>query len=622
MLALNLASLELSPLTLEALELKGLDYKGFTNPLLTHTFVGAWPASSTTQNDGAEGSYLNIMPKGSVTALVSNSSAILAKDYLGDYNQYSTGTPVWKGGRYVPASLLKYSNDITNVIWSKTSMSVTNISGESYVKPTATASHYVRQIHTGVAGQATYRFHVKLDSVVDKISTYTGASSSYTDFDLTNETLVKESRIVDAEIINNLDGTLTLYFQTAIDGFTHSQLRIYVSDGATGRTTTTGNGIDGLFLLNAEMYSSMTIAEVKLLDFAITNGTVSPNTFSTDTSGSLIDPHPWLQANTAVTNFWYPSESPVTSSFTVAATQHTLWIEGTGSITSSYGTATEDTPLTFIGTASSVLFTVNGSVDRAQIEAGPLGTTYVMTTASAASIAATSYTYPAANIDPADASIGINIDYKGDSVDIVDIGGVPLLTGGPIGTGTNVYVSDTGFDTPGTWTVDAGVSVASSKLTFTATASGAKCRDILIVVPAYTSVEVSFEILSISAGAVIFSDVSGVKGADATTVGTHTFIHTMTTGGWIQLRSNGASTTAEVDNFEIRDTVTGLVLSDGTNSISTPMSEGANEIGIELSATDMALDLNGTVLTDSYTPLTSGTITINEDHYQFISKTI
>lgn len=64
----------------------------------------------------------------------------------------------------------------------------------------------------------------------------------------------------------------------------------------------------------------------------------------------------------------------------------------------------------------------------AQVETGISVNNYIPTTTAAASILALDYTYPAANIDPSDAKIGLKIDYEGDDVVVMDIGGVSLLS--------------------------------------------------------------------------------------------------------------------------------------------------------------------------------------------------
>ena len=149
--------------------------------------------------------------------------------------------------------------------------------------------------------------------------------------------------------------------------------------------------------------------------------------YSTDALGAALAEQPFAQANAATTNLYFPSVPDPTATITVPATEHILWIEGTGSITSSYGTATEAAPLIFTGTAAGVVFTTVGTVDIAQIQSGNIKIIYVPTTTVAASAPALEYTYDSLNIDPSDATI--NITYKSSGTDVVNmkVGSVNLL---------------------------------------------------------------------------------------------------------------------------------------------------------------------------------------------------
>lgn len=113
-------------------------------------------------------------------------------------------------------------------------------------------------------------------------------------------------------------------------------------------------------------------------------------------------------------NLFLNSQAPVTQSIILAAGTYAISVVGTGSISTSYGSATESSDLTFTTVGETLLFTVVGALDTAQVEKLPFSTSIIYTEASPVTRAATNLTYPVpAGFDPALFSIECEFDLNG-----------------------------------------------------------------------------------------------------------------------------------------------------------------------------------------------------------------
>ncbi len=78
-------------------------------------------------------------------------------------------------------------------------------------------------------------------------------------------------------------------------------------------------------------------------------------------------------------NLFLNPETPATQNIVITASTWTLSVNGTGDVTTIYGVATQESPLTFVSTGESLLCTVSGSLNTAQLEDSPFATSQINT---------------------------------------------------------------------------------------------------------------------------------------------------------------------------------------------------------------------------------------------------
>lgn len=83
------------------------------------------------------------------------------------------------------------------------------------------------------------------------------------------------------------------------------------------------------------------------------------------------------------TNYLLNSGTPLTQNVTIPSGTYTLWCEGTGSADTSYGNASQGTPVTFTTSGEALTVTVTGSLDLFQLEPIPFASSYISTTTTA-----------------------------------------------------------------------------------------------------------------------------------------------------------------------------------------------------------------------------------------------
>lgn len=105
------------------------------------------------------------------------------------------------------------------------------------------------------------------------------------------------------------------------------------------------------------------------------------------------------------TNLFLNSNAPATQDISLGTGTFTLWVNGSGSVTCTAGTATgsgfgaasNGVPRTFtITVAGTVTFTVSGSLNFAQVESGPIGSSAIITGGTSATRAADDIIAPSA----------------------------------------------------------------------------------------------------------------------------------------------------------------------------------------------------------------------------------
>jgi hypothetical protein len=165
--------------------------------------------------------------------------------------------------------------------------------------------------------------------------------------------------------------------------------------------------------------------------YQTTNGnTVDANGIVTEGVGDPIDhPGEWAFEHwPASTNYFLTSDVPATQTINLANTgTYTLSMTGTGSVDiaadtavgTGFGTATEGNPVTVeITGAGTVICTVNGSVDTAQLEASPFATPYIPTEGTAVSRDATHIRHPSAGYNNMDEGMLVLDCIRNDGSDV------------------------------------------------------------------------------------------------------------------------------------------------------------------------------------------------------------
>jgi len=448
-------------------------------------------------------------------------------------------------------------------------------------------------------------------------------------------------------------------------------------------------------------------------------------TYATNPDGSLIDPHPWLQANDAATNLLFPS-SPRTgltitggaldldhadifgglsgAIFTEAAN---INIHGVYSVVSTTGAKTvtiyyKPTSGQFVNfslttsdskhfvitvdlnavtitkqevtntadynkaeiekigefvrvslsTNSDIAYLISSTSDTGtpiynydgwvnygadgtrnfhighmQMEDGRAFSSPIITTTAAASIPQLDYTYPAANIDPADSHIQFDFLADGRDCDILNIGGVPLLSYGDAGDGTELNLSPTFDDwadptipdgwvssaqTPGTTYAEEGVAGGFRLVTDGAYVLLRQTNSIVIG-EVYV---VTYEYSDRASGGLSLEGVGEIL--LTASVGVRTTIVTTANGTYIGIKRTGGVTDCTLSYLSVQKATKGLILNDGSGNILTmPVADGTRSIEVYLmSDNTMQLVADGvsSAIID-YAPIAPGEIVSNATHY-------
>ena len=586
-----------------------------------YSFIAGYPAVSDVQNVAEVGDVMNLMPKGDITATSTHSTEVMALDYEGVYRSYDIDDPVWKGGRQVK-NILLWSEDALNSVWNAGGGLIKNSSTDvTYIG----TNSYIDQLLNGSIPQGTKLLHsVTLSGIEGQTVTLImfRVGGTYESQSINIALTQTPTRHVVSHTIINAD----------IVGFRFRLTREGVDDVTD--LTIHDQQLEINQILPGEYIPTEATAVTKT--FNTTNGNSVLNNIVTEAPGINIVPMPYAQANKAATNLLFPSEPPVTTSYTIPATEHILWIEGTGSITSSYGTATESAPLVFTGTAAGVLFTIVGSVDIAQIESGNIKQVYIPTTTAAASIPALDYTFPSTNIDPSNADISLTIEYSGGDTDVIGIAGAKLLTIGDVGDGIEKIINGEFTTDINNWASGTAPSAAIEWLPAGQAKATSLAAEYLGLFGeanfiAGETYVVSFDLISSnlvsqvrvgSSGSVHSSSSFNIFPSGSVSIGHNSTVYEAGSSlNFIYLGGRDDVNEIVVDNVSVQKVTKGVILADRSNNVLTlPITEGEHSVGVKLIATTMELDVDGTIQSGPYTLIPAGLITVSENFNELTVK--
>lgn len=242
------------------------------------------------------------------------------------------------------------------------------------------------------------------------------------------------------------------------------------------------------------------------------------------------------------------------------------------------------------------------------------------------------YTYPAANINPSDVKFRLDIDWEGDDVVVMDIGGVSLLSisEGSTGDGHEI-IENGGFDDDSVWLLGAGFSISSGVLNSISAAYNAITRQAISVTEGeFYLVKFDYNVLSgtdtENRHQVGFGDAGGTpiiyQEFNFSGSGTEEYILEVNQPIFnFSIRSRGAATSdMNFNNVSVQKVLKVIVLSDGTNSLSHAAFAGRHKLDITLTTDTMRLEVDGSGHDGPYIPIAAGLITVSEDHIVFASN--
>jgi len=258
---------------------------------------------------------------------------------------------------------------------------------------------------------------------------------------------------------------------------------------------------------------------------------------------------------------------------------------------------------------------------------------YTPTTTTAASIDQLDYIYPAANIDPADSDIKLQFKADGRDCDILNIGGVPLLTYGDVADGNELVVNGT-FDTNmDGWESSTDVSAAiewEAPGYGKATAIPGDNLGLYSLVNLVDGSEyiLTFDLVStnnlsqVRVGTVNAPNASSsfdIIPSGAAVIGINEVKFTQGFArAYIYIGGRDDVNDIVIDDVSLQKTTKGIKLDDGSGNIITfPTANGTHPIQVVLTGSTMALYVDDDVIISErpYVPIAAGDIVSNASHY-------
>lgn len=513
------------------------------------SFISAFRGEDDTQNINLDGTICNLMPLGTVAATMLHSAPILAPDYLGGYQEYAIDAPVWRGGRFIK-NLALWSEDGTNAVYSK-------LRAGSGVAPATTAvpgggpngrdaTRVIFDIGSGVTSSDQSR----LNQNVGHRENVPLAFSFWAKSNDANDYTIR----VDFNGATPSEGDLYPVF-----GQTWARYEYLLSD--TGTTVRSPElRLRGHFPTSKfadVLISGWQVEEAAQVgEYIPTTDVKEVVTYSTDSAGNPLNPHPWLQTNEAATNSIWPS----------ADFGHANWTVANGAVLGAadtidgepcYNLHFDTAGLSALRSANAVytLGAPNTLKARVRMKTGT-GAVRLQTTGNS--------DHRSANI-PIDDTRWHDVEWKVASVNATGAGS--RIINSSDGVAQDIYIA---------WMMSTETYGMEPYIPTTTVAAP---------IPAVASTYPALNIDPASAEIKLRIDWAG-DDTDVIDI------------GLVKLLSITAGQ---------------LTLSDGTNSVQLPITEGAtNDIKVSLTATTMELDLNAAVAGGPYVPVASGDIVLSE----------
>lgn len=523
------------------------------------SFIGAFRGQDASQNVNVDGTICNLMPLGTVAATMLHTAPILAPDYLGVYQEYAIDAPVWRGGRFIK-NLALWSEDSTNAAYSK-------LRAGAGVAPATTAVP-----GGGPGGQGATRV------VFDIGSGTTSSDQSRMNQNVGHRENVPLAFSFWAKSNDANDYTIRVDFNGAtpsggdlypVFGQTWARHEYLLSD--TG-TTVRSPELRLRGHLPVSKYADVLISgwqveeATQVGEYIPTTDVKEVVTYSTDSAGNVLNPHPYLQSNKAATNSIWPS----------ADVSHANWTVDNGAVLGAADTIDGEPcyNLHFDVAGLSALRSVNAA-----------------------------YTLGAPN------TLKARVRMK------TGTGAIRLqTTGNSDHRSANIPIDDTRWH-------DVEWKVASVN------ATGTGSRIINSTDGVAQDIYIAWMMSTETYGMEPYIPTTTVAASNPAVTSTFPALNMDPTNVEIKLRINWTGDDTDILDIglvKLLSIAAGqLILSDGTNSVQLPITEGAtNDIIVTLTATTMTLDLNAAVAGGAYVPVASGVIALSETAWALRSTAV
>jgi len=537
-------------------------------PWVGTTFIGAYRGQDNIQNIGIDGEICNLMPLGTVTATSLHTAPILAPDKDGLYHEYAVDEPVWKGIR-VDGGVAYATDD----------------AGDPLPAPFVQANDAATNLNLHSSDITSWSPFNSIQVTYDQVGilgnpdTATKLFDSGVHYAEVRSTVASPSGPIVVKVYVKKDSDETRFPGFVVGGgaayiFLNTKTGYTWNNGNTYDIKVISEGLWWILLVSFDNASDSTLLNIWPALAETQDGGISGNA-----EGSIIIGNYELYRDTSVS-----------------------------------------------------------TLERLQP---------IFTTNSAVSIPATHYTYPAANIDPSNQKFSLRLDYAGEAEgNVLDIGGNLTLKYGYVGTGPELVVNGN-FDVEGDVTGWGEIYGGGRGVLESVGGQGKAYRpddstgneyyrqtvpvvhgDMYIFAAEIEGVTPNEFVSNTSRCNLFYFDGTGslsTYGPEAKTeqyVGaannaSNTIIIDLYTPGSEFLSAGSYSL---YDNISLKAAVPALILSDGTNYVSIPITAGIRDVEITLTGSQMTLNLDGTEVTGAYTPVAAGLITVEESHWALHAK--